>query len=213
MRDKGFTLLELVIALGVFAVIGLISAQLLTHSINVTETILDRSGRLIEVQRALQTIQRDLSQHRGTSIRNQFGDREESIELRSSVELEFTRAGWSNPLGRKRSNLQRVAYLLEEGRLIRRFWHVLNRPNELEHQDQVLLTSVTSVRFNVITEDGQRQIQWPPRAGGDILDAQSVIAVSFVGKVDGYDEFNMLVNIPEEPHYIPAHRGDERSET
>ena len=199
MNARGFTLLELIVALGVFAVIGLISAQLLSHSIKVTDRVLDRSGQLIEIQRALSVIQRDLEQHIGRPIRNQFGDREESIELRSTTEIEFTRTGWSNPLKQHRSRLQRVSYFVADNQLIRRFWYVLDRPYEPKYREQVVLANVSALHFNVVDESGQKFSSYPPRAAGQLIEHHSLVAVTITLGTLAYGELKWLVMIPEAP--------------
>lgn len=212
MDSRGFTLLELVVALGVFAVIGLISAQLLAHSIAVTDRVLERSSHLIEIQRAVATIQRDLEQHAGRSIRNRLGDFEQSIELRTDTELEITRSGWSNPLGQYRSNLQRVSFLVVGDQLIRRFWYVLDRPTEPVSRDQVLLRGVTSLTFNVIDDQGQEHNFWPVRAGGEVVDGQPIVAIAITMGTAAFGDFTWLVNIPETPAYRPIHLAPEQPE-
>ena len=205
MDSRGFTLLELVVALGVFAVIGLISAQLLSHSITVTDKVLERSAHLIEIQRAVSTIQRDIEQHAGRSIRNRLGDFEQSIELRSDTELEITRSGWSNPLGQYRSNLQRVSFHVVGDELIRRFWYVLDRPTDPISRDQVLLSGVSSLTFNVIDDQDQKHSFWPVRTGGEAVDGAPIIAVTVTMGTLAFGEFTWLMNIPEVPSYRPVH--------
>jgi general secretion pathway protein J len=76
--------------------------------------------------------------------------------------IEFTRGGWSNPLQWPRSDLQRVAYLLdyhpesgdvgseyykdERLYLIRLYWQVLDRLDDSEPQMQVLIGGVVDFR-------------------------------------------------------------------
>ena len=212
MDSRGFTLLELVVALGVFAVIGLISAQLLSHSITVTDKVLERSAHLIEIQRAVSTIQRDIEQHAGRSIRNRLGDFEQSIELRSDTELELTRNGWSNPLGQHRSNLQRVSFHVVGDELVRRFWYVLDRPTDPISRDQVLLSGVSSLTFNVIDDQDQKHSFWPVRTGGEVVDGQPIIAITVSMGTLAFGEFTWLVNIPEVPTYRPVHVAPEQPE-
>ena len=44
-----------------------------------------------------------------------MGDALPSLRIGTDVALELTRSGWRNPLGQRRSELQRVAYILRDG--------------------------------------------------------------------------------------------------
>ena len=63
--------------------------------------------------------------------------------------LRFTRAGWHNTAGAPRSTLQRVAYKLEDEKLIRLSYPVLDRTTAIEPTETVLLDGVEvfEVRF------------------------------------------------------------------
>ena len=200
---RGFTLLELVVALGVFAVIGMISLQLLSQSIAVTEKVLTRSDQLLDIQRAIHVIQRDFEQHAGRSIRNEFGDRSASIELRSRTEIEFTRNGWSNPLNQIRSNLQRVSYVVNGEQLVRRFWYVLDQPNAPQHRDQIVLDEVREIWFNVIDEEGQEHVIWPNHSANSQEIHQRAIAIRVSMNIEAYGTFSWLINLPDVADYTP----------
>jgi general secretion pathway protein J len=58
--------------------------------------------------------------------------------------LALTRAGWHNSVDLPRSTLQRVAYYLEEDRLIRASWSVLDRSGSSEPREVTLLEGVES---------------------------------------------------------------------
>ncbi|MDG1292907.1 MAG: type II secretion system minor pseudopilin GspJ, partial [Pseudomonadales bacterium] len=77
--------------------------------------------------------------------------------------IEFTRSGWSNPLQWPRSDLQRIAYLLdyhpdaadanseyyndERLYLVRHYWQVLDRLDDSEPLAQVLIGGVIDFRI------------------------------------------------------------------
>ena len=80
--------------------------------------------------------------------------------------IEFTRAGWKNPLGTTRSDLQRVAYALEEGELTRYYWPVLDRAPEPVLIRQTLLTDVRGVRLQFMDDKKLWRPSWPPFSAG-----------------------------------------------
>lgn len=159
-RRGGFTLLEMLIALGVFAVIGVMSSQILSGIIDMSDTVRDRSDQLAELQRAMFIVSRDIEQMTRRPVRDAFGDSTAAIIIGEPL-IEFTRRGWQNPLRSPRSELQRVAYTVADGDLVRQFWPLLDRGPDTEPIDQVLLRGVTDVEFLAHASRGEE-----PSAGG-----------------------------------------------
>ena len=164
MRQRGFTLLELMIAILLFSMVSAAAYKLFTsvsRAQQVTDGILDR---LDAIQRAEVIIEKDMFQIVPRSIRNEFGDRIAALQAPGvdGETLEFTRSGWRNPLDRPRSNLQRVAYSVEGGQLIRYFWPALDRPQDPLQYRQVVLNNVRSFRVRFMDEKKQWRSSWPP---------------------------------------------------
>lgn len=155
--SHGFTLLELLVAISVFSVIGLGAYQMLQTIIDSHDRVRSTSDGYVSLNLAFSIIQRDFNQYTSRSIRDLYGeplppmvfDNEEMV-------VEFTRAGWSNPAGRTRSSLQRVAYSVDydKGELTRHFWKVLDRAEDSEPVSRVILTAVEDFRVTGFqTED------------------------------------------------------------
>ena len=162
----GFTLLEMLIALGVFAVIGLMSSRILSGMVDLSDTVRDRSDRLAELQRAIFIISRDVDQMTRRPVRDALGDSTAAIIVGEPL-IEFTRRGWQNPLRSPRSELQRVAYTVADGDLVREFWPLLDRGPDTESIAQVLLPGVADVEFVAHTARGEEFRYWPVAVGGD----------------------------------------------
>lgn len=174
MRRHGFTLLEMLIALGVFAVIGLMSSQILAAIVDLSDTVRYRSDQLAELQRAMAIVSRDIEQMTRRPVRDAFGDSTAAITIGQPL-IEFTRRGWQNPLRAPRSELQRVAYTVADGDLVRQFWPLLDRGPDTEPIAQVLLRGVADVEFLAHAADTQEFRYWPvavdPDAEGTALEA------------------------------------------
>ena len=163
-RTRGFTLIELMIAIMIFAIISTAAYKLLdsvSKAQQVTDGILDN---LDEMQRALLILEKDLFQVAPRPIRDEFGDRQKAILAPGSNGeiLEFTRFGWRNPLLEVRSNMQRVAYNLEDGELVRYYWAMLDRAPDPVWVRQVLLKDVYGVRLKLMGEKKRWLNSWPP---------------------------------------------------
>lgn len=162
-RRAGFTLVEILVALFIFAIIGLIGTQLVGRVTKQQTLLAGRGDRVMEIQRAMQVMKRDFMQINQRSIRDGLGDLRGALVLDDDNLLEFTRLGWRNPLRQPRPDEQRVAYRFDEREkvLARLFWPVLDRAQDSEPVRQILLTDVERAEFSIIGSDGSRSDYWP----------------------------------------------------
>lgn len=182
-RHSGFTLIEILVALFIFAVVGLISAQLLGRTVNAYEVLDDRGQRLSQIHRAMLVVERDMLQFRNRPIRMAQGEPLPALMIGDEGALSMTRGGWRNPLQRPRSELQRVGYRIQEEKLVRAYWPVLDRRGDEEPIFQTLLEGVEDLEFFAIDQNGQEHKFWPPRSGqgaGQLQIAGLVLRVSMV---------------------------------
>lgn len=166
MRQKqGFTLIELMVAILIFAMISTAAYKLfdsVSRAQQVTDGILDR---LDVMQRTLIVIEKDLFQIAPRPIRDEFGDRQKALQAPgiNGELVEFTRFGWKNPLKEIRSNLQRVAYILEGDELVRYYWPMLDRAPDPIVIRQVLMSEIAGARMKFMDEKKRWQPNWPPQ--------------------------------------------------
>ncbi|MGE0622610.1 MAG: type II secretion system minor pseudopilin GspJ [Pseudomonadales bacterium] len=181
-HGAGFTLIEVLIVLGIFAIIGLIGARIVERVLANNETLSERGSRLLEVQRAMQILQRDVLQLSGRGVRDGLGDPVEPLLIGADGMIEFTRFGWRNPLGRPRSELQRVGYVLQDGVLFRAYWMVLDRAPDSEPELQRLLEDVEQIEFSALDVSGNEYSFWPP--AGDFRNDPALQLAAIVLRLD-----------------------------
>ncbi|MEM7377374.1 MAG: type II secretion system minor pseudopilin GspJ [Pseudomonadota bacterium] len=167
MTSRGFTLIELVVAMAITAVVSA-AAFAGWRAVTGVERALDAvQTQLAELERAFLILDRDISQMMARPIRDELGGERDALAYSdySGAEIEFTRAGWFNPapeLIPPRSELQRVAYRVEDEALVRRAWYHLDRMVEGDYADRQLLAAVDAVVWRFLDDEGTWQSTWPP---------------------------------------------------
>jgi len=164
----GFTLLELIVALAIFAVLATMAYAALNAVLTARKQVAAKSAQLSALQAALMIMERDVEQAVPRGIRDEFGDPQPALQGGGAgvTMLSLTRDGWSNPLGLARSHLQRVAYQFNDKQLIRQSWSILDRAPNTEAYSEVLLSNVTTMDLRFLGQDGQWSGYWPPQTPG-----------------------------------------------
>jgi len=162
---KAFTLIEVLVALAIFGIMTVIAYSILGRTLAEAEMLGDSMDRLKAVQRTMRLLDSDLMQAAPRPVRDVLGDGYQPAvrtSLASEFALEVTHGGWPNPANLPRGTLQRSAYRIEDGELIRYHWRVLDRTINNEPIETVLLDGVESIVFRYLTSDGEGSEQWPP---------------------------------------------------
>lgn len=170
MRRDGFTLVEVLVALLIFALIAAAGTALLATTIDGRMAVKASADRTAALQRTHALLKADLSQTIDRRTRD-AGGRVDPSPLtggEGDVLLRLTRAGWSNPDGGPRASMQAVEYRLVEGRLERRARPRLD--GAVFGPPQVMLTGVTSANIAFISQ-GVEQPAWAPTPQHRLPDA------------------------------------------
>ena len=163
MRARGFTLLELLVALAIFAVLATTTYAGLVNVLSQRAAVAQQAERLQALQRSYRLLGRELAQFAARGIRDSHGDYQPALQLGGPAPgLEFTHGGWFNPVDRPRAVLQRVRYGLDQDRLLRFSWQVLDRAQDSAPLEQELLTQVRDLRVRLLDEHNEWHEQWPP---------------------------------------------------
>ncbi|MCF6298982.1 MAG: type II secretion system minor pseudopilin GspJ [Thiomicrorhabdus sp.] len=174
-KTKGFTLLELLIAMMVFSILSIMAYAGLRSIIDAKMHTEKVAQQMVELQTAFMFIGRDIEQAIGRSVRDGFGDVQPAMQGggfgRDLIHL--TRAGYTNFLKTSRSNLQRVAYRLADEELTRVSWPMLDQDFNDDVYARVLLDNVKKVEIFYVDRAGEKQDQWPPAFGGEEDDKQT----------------------------------------
>jgi general secretion pathway protein J len=199
-RSAGFTLMELLVAVAIFAVVGALAMTGFTQLQRQSEYAARRLDRTREVQRAMQMLALDLEQVEPRPIREPLGETRLpalSVAVAAQYVLQLTRAGWSNTAGLQRPTLQRVGYRLDNQDLWRDHWPTLDRTMSVEPVKEKLLTGVRSVTFRVM--DGSRNWldHWPETQAVDQASVRlRPAAVEVTIELEDWGTIRRLIEVP-----------------
>jgi len=165
-RASGFTLIELLVALAVFGVLSALAYMALGQTLSNADMLTVRMDRLQATQRAVNVLATDLLQAVPRPIRADLGEAQPALvsSFAADFALQLTHGGWPNSAGVPRSTLQRTAYRVEDGELVRYHWNVLDRTVNNIPVATVLLEEVNSLTFGFLQANGEWTEQWPPLA-------------------------------------------------
>ncbi|WP_439888967.1 type II secretion system minor pseudopilin GspJ [Pseudomonas sp. MBLB4123] len=216
-RVRGFTLLELLIAIAIFALLGLATYRMLDSVLRTDSATREHELQLRELVRAMAAFERDLLQVIARPVRDPFGDPRPALfgEEQGGAVVELSRAGWRNPLGRTRAGVQRVRWQLSGEQWQRRYWNVLDQAQDSQPQIQQALQGVTRLRLRYLDGAGTWRDSWPPQDGR----SEEVLtllpqAVELILEHRRYGELRRLLRLPDAPpqRQAPPAGGEEGAE-
>lgn len=199
----GFTLLELLVAMAIFAIIGALAMGGLNAVLAQDNLVKAQMARLGQVQRAVRLLSTDLANVQPRFVRDAIGDCCETPLVAGEVDslVRLTRSGWSNPAGLPRGTLQRVQYRLEDEALIREYLPVLD-PGSLvmEPRRETLLDNVREVRLYFFDPAGVQGgnpwlEQWPPLRDAGTGSGALPPAIRLVLDLPDWGEIERIIEI------------------
>ena len=195
-RQHGFTLLEVIVVLVIFGVLSLMAYGGLASVLRTRDKVEQSMERTADLQRAYLRLRRDFEQVRLRPARDSFGEAQAALLVTSDGDVELTRGGWRNPMGQKRSTMERVAYRFDDNKLIRRSWLVLDRAPQSEPVETVVADKVEQVEWRFLNASREWQSTWPAEQTGMAQpDAVPPVAVELVLHTEDWSELRFLFRI------------------
>jgi general secretion pathway protein J len=169
MRRSGFTLLEVVIAIFIMAIMFAIGYRALGQAMIERDALQTSQARVNEIQKGMRIVAQDFAQIAARPARDTQGNGELQAALganaRDNILLTFSRTGWSNPAGLQRPAEERVRYRFLDGSLIREHWLSVDPALNAEPRQRVVLTRVKSVEVRFLDPVTRNwRTDWPPLA-------------------------------------------------
>ena len=161
---KGFTLLELIVVLAIFAVLSVMAYGGLSTVLTARTHVAQALDRTAALQKGYLRLRNDFQQLRARPARDGYGEVQPALLVQPDGGVEFTRSGWRNPLSQPRSALERVAYRLDDRRLMRQSWRVLDRAQESTPVEVAVLDQVEELAWRFLDAKLEWHDAWPPAA-------------------------------------------------
>jgi general secretion pathway protein J len=203
-RVRGFTLLEVLIAMAIFAVIGVMAMTGYSQLARQSENLQLSMDRIRAVQMTMSRFSQDFAELEPRPVREPLGSNSEPAvfaDNRGQSVVQFTRAGWSNPAAIARSTLQRAAYRLENGKLFRDHWTVLDRTLATKPVQVELLDQVSALKLRYMDRNRSWSEQWPPatmsnNSAQGANDSERPIAIEVTLELEDWGKLVRVIEVP-----------------
>jgi general secretion pathway protein J len=190
---RGFTLLELLVALLIFAIFSTLAYSGLSRLLDGRTRLTDEQRTWQQLAQAFLRISDDVAHARPRGVRDEAGaavlspfvGRPYDSRALGEPSLELTRGGELKYGDAAESDLRRVAYRLREGQLLRITWPVLDRAPVTKPLESAVIANVETFEVGILSSDGKTTNTWPPAGAnpGELPPAIEVtLAVKGVGK-------------------------------
>lgn len=166
-QARGFTLIEILVAISVFALVSAIAFGGLARVLKSRDAVETERAFWRDFALAFKQLEDDLGHARARKARAPDGEAVSAFlgggddRRADAAVLELTRGGVPVFGEGVRSDLQRVAYRVQDGRLVRASWRALDHAPDSAPLESALLEGVDTLQVRFYTENGQWTEAWP----------------------------------------------------
>lgn len=200
-HQQGMTLIEVLIAITIMAVIAAISYQSLTATIGSKEAVEDNIAKVARIDRAWLLLEQDL-RNVINHITKSSADKSQIpsfiVEEGGDYWMTILRGGHANPLNFPRTELIRVGYRVQEDTLWRDVWYNLGSTDVDEARQQKVVENVEEVTVRVLPRSatsysaGPWSDRWPALNAGQQASSELPLAIEVSLKLRDEAEIKRL---------------------
>lgn len=198
-RSGGFTLIEVLVAMAIFGVLTVLAFMSLGQTLANAEMLTERMDRLQAIQRTMRYLSNDLAAASPRPVRDELGDAylpAVMVSAANDFALAVTHGGWTNPAGLPRSTLQRTIYVLDEDKLFRVYYSVLDATYSNNAISTEILDGVERLEFRLVRDNGESTNQWPPLGVlGPAAEQLRPRAVEIILTLEGEGEIRRIIEV------------------
>ncbi len=188
-RMRGFSLLEVLVAVAIFAVLSVAAYGALDATIRARAQAGEAAAQLAALQATVLALERDLREAAPRPVRGAVGERLPALDG-GPAGFEVTHAAFASLASEPSARLARSVWGLADGALGRVRWPVLDRAPGTRAAPRRMLQDVSSFRVRYLDGRGAWRDTWPPRDGPEALPERLPRAVEFT--LDG-ESFGRIV--------------------
>jgi general secretion pathway protein J len=189
--SAGFTLLELLVALAIFAVVAALAWGGLAAVARTQRGLEGAGSALAQLQKTIGHFERDVRQAVPRPIRTESGEIEPAL-LGSADRLDLSLWRSAASALHATAGVQRASWRCRDGQLLRSQWGAPDRTGATPVGEVVELTQLTGCRFRYVAADGTRSDRWP-LPGTSERSLPGGVELSFA--IAGSGEFRRLVEL------------------
>lgn len=187
----GFTLVEILVALAIFGIMGALGYRALAGLLDARAAIVAHNQQWRALELFFSRLERDLNHHIARPVRNEADHTEAAFSAPTgATEIAFTRAGWSGANG-PAADAQRVGYRWREQNVELLLWPVLDRSPRTEPNAYTVLRAIKTLEFRFLDASGNWQRQWGTAPLDGMPKAVEVVLETSSGK-----RFTRLMALP-----------------
>lgn len=195
-KIKAFTLIEILIALAVFAILATLSASAIYYAFDTRQRVSAKAEQLLDLQLALGLFEQDTAQTIARTVRSKNMQIIPAFIGKNNY-LEVTRTGYINPdAQQKRSTLQRIAWICKDSSLLRRSWPQLDIVERSNYQEKTILKNLKHCSFAYLDDNLQTLTTWRESTPTTGAANQLPKAVKITIDIKNWGEGNFLMMIP-----------------
>lgn len=191
-RVHGFTLVEVLVATAVFAIMSALAWGGLNAVLRTRAALTAEQQDFATTLRTVGMLERDLLGAVARPVRGNYGEPLPALQG-DGDHLELTRLGFASALTESRSNLERVVYQQDGNTLKRGRYAVLDRAAGSVPEFTTVRDRVRRLRLRYLDAQGQWREAWPRR---DDKPEALPRAVEFRLDIDGVGEIGRIIELP-----------------
>lgn len=162
LNRRGFTLVEMVVAIAIFAIISVAIYGTVARFMETQTDLQQRSDDLARINTLFTLMERDTHNGLNRPARGAYGDVLPAFQSSTAGQDEIVLFDMTmaTPSYQQldEAELTRAGWLFKDGQIIRQSWRVLDRAQDSEPDNEVLMDNVESVEVGYYVEKNKRYV-------------------------------------------------------